>query len=49
MAKGGKRMTVNELQYLHPCVRVEVLTAVKIKNTVVQDVASCTLIDTVST
>jgi len=42
-------VTVNELQYLHPCIGFEVLTAMKVKITVVQDVMPCTLIETIFT
>jgi len=40
---------MNELQYLYPCIIFEVLTAVKVKITVIQDVMPCTLIETIFT
>jgi len=45
----GKRVTVNELQYLYPSIIFEVLTAMKIKITIIQDVMPCTLIETIFT
>jgi hypothetical protein len=42
-------MTVNELQYLYPCIRFEVLTVMKIKVTVIQVVVPCALIITIFT
>jgi hypothetical protein len=45
----GERVTVNELQYLYPCIRFEVLTAMMVKITIVQDVMPCTSIETIFT
>ena len=47
--KVGKRVTVNELEYVHPCIRFEVLTAMKVKITVIQDVMPCSSVETIST